>query len=299
MRRIAIPDVAREESIGKVFNQLSLVLYDTRAGNDDDVVWDFSGVQFLHPFFLGSLGIFRQSIPKRICIENIPPSVGGYFDLIHFGNPLQVGSYTRREQLQLYESKSYLPLCSFDLSVRDIEGLTTSLTALIRKQCNADVRLTTPLNYFFAELIDNMFEHSRGKHGYLFAQRLTREKCINLLLADDGEDIYESYRRTGKYLCEINGDEAMALKMACEGKSTKNLPGAESRGFGISTSSRMLVEGMGGSFFMLSGAAFHRYDPCGCTYANIPEQIRWQGTIILMKIPTTLPSHFDYSRFIN
>lgn len=299
MKRIAIPNVAREESIGKVFNQLSLVLYDTSVCSDDDVAWDFSGVQFLHPFFLGSLGIFRQSIPRRIRIENIPLSTAGYFDLIHFSNPLQVvGSSTRREQLRQYESKSYLPLCYFDLSVRDIEGLTTSLTALIRKQCNADVRLITPLNYFFAELIDNMFEHSCGAHGYLFAQRLAREHCINLLLADDGEDIYESYRRTDKYLREINGDEAQALKMACEGKSTKNRPGAESRGFGISTSSRMLVEGMGGAFFILSGAAFHRRDASGSYYANIPEQIRWHGTIILMKIPITLPAGFNYANYL-
>ena len=298
MTRIPIPNVAREERIGQVFNQLCHVLYCTRVCEDEDVVWDFSGVQFLHPFLLGSLGVIRQSSRKRIHVDHIAQRVAGYYELIHFGNPLQVGSKTGSEQLQEYAARTYLPLCSIDLSAHNIGDLSTILTTLISNQCHADAGVTNPLNYFFGELIDNMFEHSCGSHGYLFAQRLASEHCINLLLADDGNNIYESYRRTNKYLREINGDEAMALRMACEGKSTKELPDAESRGFGISSSSRMLVEGMGGAFFILSGTAFHRRDASGSYYANIPEQIRWAGTIILMKIPMSLPAGFNYTIYI-
>ena len=47
------------------------------------------------------------------------------------------------------------------------------------------------------------------------------------------------------------------MQAANRGISTKNLPEAENRGFGIVTSKRMLVNGLGGYFLMLSGSALH------------------------------------------
>jgi len=47
---------------------------------------------------------------------------------------------------------------------------------------------------------------------------------------------------------EIGDNEAEALKFANEGYSTKNLPEAENRGFGISSTKSMIVEGLGGAF---------------------------------------------------
>lgn len=47
---------------------------------------------------------------------------------------------------------------------------------------------------------------------------------------------------------EINGNDAEALRLANEGKSTKNLPNAENRGYGISSSKEMLSDGLHGSF---------------------------------------------------
>ncbi len=42
------------------------------------------------------------------------------------------------------------------------------------------------LSYLLGELIDNMNEHSKGKYGYIFAQYLRKEGCIDLVLSDDG-----------------------------------------------------------------------------------------------------------------
>lgn len=58
----------------------------------------------------------------------------------------------------------------------------------------------------------------------------------------------------------IGDNEAIALELANQGYSTKNLPKAENRGFGISTTKDLIVNGLGGAFFMLSGGALHRYD---------------------------------------
>lgn len=172
------------------------------------------------------------------------------------------------------------------------------LQRLILEQSKAAEGLITPLAFFLGELICNMTQHSRGEYGYVYSQYLRREGCINLVLADDGITVFGSYVKSNKYLEDIDGNDATALRLACEGKSTKDRPLAESRGFGLSTSKKMLVEGLHGSFFMLSGGAFHRHNDTGSAYINLPKNIYWNGTIILMKIPTVIPKDFNYIRYI-
>ena len=53
---------------------------------------------------------------------------------------------------------------------------------------------------------------------------------------------------------EIESD-LEAIQAANRGISTKNLPNAENRGYGIITSKKMLIDGLGGSFIMMSGNA--------------------------------------------
>jgi hypothetical protein len=87
--------------------------------------------------------------------------------------------------------------------------------------------------------------------------------------------------------------------LANVGYSTKNLPNAENRGYGISTSKRMLVEGLNGSFFMLSGSAFHRYERHqeNC-YVSLKKFFRWNGTIILLRTPFNVPDGFNYIDYL-
>ena len=58
----------------------------------------------------------------------------------------------------------------------------------------------------------------------------------------------------------------------------------------------MLVDGMKGAFFMLSGGAFHRYE--NGAYINLKNIFRWNGTIILMRIPIVLPDDFNYIDYL-
>lgn len=143
----------------------------------------------------------------------------------------------------------------------------------------------------------SFFHPFQGKHGYIFSQYLKKEDCIDLVLADDGITVLGSYVKAQKFLDEINGNDAEALRLANEGKSTKNLPNAENRGYGISSSKEMLSDGLHGSFFMLSGGAFHRHDSSGSVFVKLPNSIYWDGTIILMRIPVKVPLDFDYNKY--
>lgn len=295
---INIPNVDRDERIGSAFNHLFQVIQQTDNSNDMDLFWDLSNTSCFHPFFLAPLVIYKQKCNKNINCIGKPNRIKGYLNTIHFDNPLEIVDNSRlKEVLYPYIKKTYLPVCQFDLCRGNIDGLQTILQGIIKEQSEADYRITTPLSYLLGELIDNMTEHSHGKHGYIFSQYLKKEGCIDLVLGDDGITIFGSYVRAGKYLNEINGNEVKALTFANEGRSTKNLPNAENRGYGISSSKRMLVDGLNGSFFMLSGGAFHRHDSNGSVYVKLPPTINWNGTIILMRIPVQIPINFNYTKY--
>ena len=296
--KIYIPNVDRDERIGSAFNHLFQVILQTDDICDQELDWDLSKTSSFHPFFLGPLVIYKQKNDKKINCVGKPKNIIGYLESIHFDKPLFIDDNGNLENvLKPYITKTYLPICQFDLCKGNIDGLQSILQEIIKEQAHADNRITTPLSYLLGELIDNMNEHSQGKHGYIFSQYLKKEKCIHLVLADDGITIFGSYVRTKKYLDEIEESEVKALTMANEGRSTKNRPEAENRGYGISSSKRMLVEGLHGAFFMLSGNAFHRHDKTGSVYVKLPKTINWNETIILLKIPVEIPTDFEYYRY--
>ena len=296
---VDIPNVDRDDRIGSAFNHLFRVVIQTESHTGGELIWNLENATFFHPFYLAPLSIYKQSTENCVTCTNIPSRISKYLELVHFETPLLITEEMKLENiLNPYIEKSYIPICRFELCKSNIDGLQSILQKVILKQSHSDSRIISPFSYLLGEIVDNMNEHSKGKYGYIFSQYLKKEKCIDLVLADDGITIFSSYVRSGKYMDEINGDEAMALKLATEGKSTKNRPDAENRGYGISSSKEMLVKGLSGSFFMLSGGAFHRHDSNGNMSVKLPDTINWNGTIVLMRIPVQVPKEFDYYNYV-
>ncbi len=295
-KRVKIPMVDSDERIGSVFNDLFGIINQTEQDDSEDIEWDFQNASFLHPFFLAPLTIYKQWCEKNVACTNLPEHIKKYFNLIHFDNLYSIeDNMDLRQALSTYVKRSYTPICQFRLSNKNIDSIQSILQNIIKVQSNYSDDINMPLSYLLSELICNIGQHSHSEYGYLFSQYLNHEECIDLCIADTGITIYGSYIQTNKYLNLINGNEAMALKLANNGFSTKDL---RERGFGLSTSRKMLVEGMGGAFFMLSGGAFHRHDKNGDNCIQLPKPIRWPGTIILMRIPTTPSSKIDFYKYI-
>lgn len=296
---IDIPSVDREERIGSAFNHLFSVINQTEKSEEDIVKWDFNNNLFFHPFFLVPLALYKKKCEKRIECINKSKHIDSYFKSVCFDNMLSIGKDTNLEDvLSGYMKKSYIPICCFDLCSSNTDALQTIIQNIIERQSNADAKIKTPLSYFLGELICNIEQHSKSPVGYIFSQYLHRERCIDICIADSGITVYGSYIDKKKYLDEIGDDEAIALKKANEGYSTKELPDAENRGYGITSSKNMLVDGLKGSFFMFSGGAFHRHDNAESVFIKLPETINWAGTIILMRIPIDVDKDFDYTKYI-
>lgn len=296
---VSIPNVAAEERIGSAFDHLFRVIHETENSKEHEVDWDFSKVSFLHPFFLFPLALYRLKSTKEIVYSNTSASVQRYFTTIEFDtfrnetDPNALDGY-----LSGFKTRSYLPCCQFPIANTDMDAVQTVLQSTIELQSSADKRIKTPLSYMLAELVDNIKEHSESSHAYIFAQYLPQENAIHLCIADSGITIYSSYIKANRHLEQIQDNEAQALWLANKGYSTKDRPETENRGYGISSSQRMLVKGLGGSFFMFSGKAFYGYEGDEEKLANLPDGLEWNGTIILMKIPCCVPADFNYNDYI-
>ena len=57
-------------------------------------------------------------------------------------------------------------------------------------------------------------------------------------------------------------------------------------------------QGIASLIDMLSGGAFHRYENGVNDYIDLRNIFRWQGTVILMRIPVVLPEGFNYIDYL-
>ena len=220
-----------------------------------------------------------------------------YFSAIAFDTPLRIQSTSNMEsRLAPYKFKTYTPICAFPAAEEKVaDELQSVLQSIIENQTNYDSSVKTPLAYLLSEMICNVNQHSCSEYGYIYAQYLKKEGCIDICIADDGITVYGSYAKNAKYIKDIGNSEAKALRMANDGFSTKDSP---ERGFGLTTSRKLLAKGMGGDFFMLSGSAFYRLSKDRDEVVELPKTIRWDGTIVLMRVPVVLPENFNIYEYI-
>lgn len=293
---VKIPCVNRDERIGSVFNDLFVIINATDNVTDDDVIWDFQHNSFFHPFFLAPLSIYLQNCTKAVTFVNCPIQMKGYLNAIHFEHAVDYVANGEACTLNGYATKSYTPVCSFKANDIDAsEQLQRHLQDVLKSQTGYDERLRGPLAYLLSELVDNISQHSNASKGYIFSQIMKHENSVDICIADNGITVYSSYVNSGFYITDIGTSEATALLKANSGYSTKS---ANERGYGLKSSRTMLTEGLGGDFFMLSGGAFLRMANGNIEAINLPQAIRWDGTIVLLRIPLTVGNNFNLIQYL-
>ena len=144
------------------------------------------------------------------------------------------------------------------------------------------------------ETLDNITEHSESDRGYIFAQAYPNKGFLDVCIADRGVGLLGSYEKLPDN--EIVSDME-AIKAANRGLSSKNLPDAENRGFGIMTSKQMLIQGLGGQYLMISGGSLYIKTRNIDSFYAMPHGLRWNGTIVALRIPYHSTT-FNYINYI-
>lgn len=268
------------------------------------IVWDYSEINYIHPFLISALAVYKDSMQGLVDEINVSNELTSILRSISFQEPLEF-SNTKcpNEIIEYYNINHQIPICKFRKDYSQIDQMQTAFLSVIKEQIQqriADNQYTTAVSYLISELICNIQEHSKASYGYMFAQAPRLDSNLYLCIADNGITIHGCYMSTAKqeYLKVIGQDQAEAIRYSTKGVSTKNRPGNESRGYGISTNLNMIINGLNGEFLILSGGAFFKSDKDKEQFVNLPEPMNWDGTIILVKIPLQHIDGFNVYNYI-
>lgn len=263
---------------------------------DQEVTIDFSDTRFISPVFALSLIVYLTRCGKQIAFTN----VSDYLERIGLGNggikPDTMRQTEFLAELEKYTSKTYIPIIDFAAGRNsDAKEVVSSIVEnMIIQQLNIQSNVANGLKYMIDETLDNITEHSESDRGYIFAQAYPTKGFLDVCIADRGVSLLGSYEKLPDN--EILSDME-AIKAANRGLSSKNLPDAENRGFGIRTSKQMLIHGLGGQYLMISGCCLYLKSFNLDTFYSMPHGLRWNGTIVALRIPYHSAS-FNYIDYI-
>ncbi len=254
------------------------------AGESEIVCIDFEDVDFVAPLYVLPLVVYLNSCSQAVEILN----VSGYLKNICFEKGLLPDKMRKSEFLAVmerYSKMDYIPIISFPATKDgddEKDAILSTVESIIVRQSGIAPNVAIGLKYVLGECVDNIIQHANSERGYIVAQSYKDKGYIDICVADNGMTLLGSYQTLVDN--EIESD-LEAIQAANRGISTKNLPNAENRGYGIITSKKMLVEGLGGSFVMMSGNALHLYNAETRKFIETPENIRWNGTVIALRVP--------------
>jgi hypothetical protein len=289
--QIIFPEFTWHNGIGMQLLHLNLVL---RGLSSDIEVIDFSNMKFTPPL----LSIFYSSTISESDPEIVVSGLNSYLQTINFPNGLYCNSEENLiRELYRFNSKTYLPIIKFSTdSTGDNpiirEKILSHVLRSIRTIASLPANYYSAFSYLISELTDNICEHAAHPFGYLAFQYYRENGYIDICLADRGVGLLGSYQKyNGERDFSSITNHLEAVDAAIKGSSTKKI--AEERGFGIATSRRILVEGLGGSFVYLSGNGLLINEELTNFGTN------FNGSIVLIRIPVrTFKEEFDWSDYV-
>jgi len=276
---IDIKDDYLTRGIGAIVKIMSKIQED----EDDELVLDCSSIGFASPVFLISLMLCLSSCKKQVSVINR----NKYLETVRFYDALkpdEIGEDIFKEILSHYDKKTFIPIISFPACSNrssDKDSIMSSIENLLCRQLGIENNVLNGIKYIIGEMVDNITEHSESERGYIFAQSYPAKGYLDLCIADEGITLNGSFNKVGIEVI----DDVEAMQAANKGVSSKNLPDAENRGYGIYTSKKMLIQGLEGQYMMMSGNALYLYSAETERIIELPGGLRWDGTVIALRLP--------------
>lgn len=302
--KVQIPNRTHED-FGDSLAKLISVVNEITCCDEEEIILNFSNSKMLNPFFLGGLVCVINKLKehgKKILLNHDEnPSINSYLNTICFPDTFSPTDGKEKNYLNAFEKysfKTYIPIISFKTGASQAvtvirENVLSAVSQLLKNQLKFSEKERMPLSYFLGELTDNINEHSLAGEGYVFAQYYPNSNYLDLCICDAGQGILQSYLTNTKFDPKT---EAEAIQLALSGNSTKDR--AEARGFGITTTRNMLVNGLRGKIFLWSGNTTFLQTVNKEAIVNIDGNGYFQGTFIALRLPTVIPGSFDFYSFI-
>ncbi len=243
--------------------------------NKEDLEFDLSLLDWIYPLLILPLSAYINNTHSTYKI-NSSNRIKTYLETINFPNGIDsISSFQRKIQ----KHKSYIPISV----LRREEGAKRErLEALFSEKVYEILgNISGAQNavcYPIAELVTNIFEHSKKDVGFIFGQFYPTKNYLDICIVDCGRGFAGAYKEEKN----LKLSDIEAISEVMKGNSVK--PEKE-RGYGIWTSKKIICDVLnGGEFIMISGSA-------GLVSGNKKERLvsfpnfYWQGVIIAYRIP--------------
>ena len=279
------------ECLSSVFDIVQAV----KRTEDRSVMLDLSGIHTPSPVLTLPLLILLASTGEELTYV-----LSDVLKAAHLGNEIKADDMRLsafKAQMQAYSQTNYLPIVAFPATKAkedEKDSIQSVVENILIQQIGSVGNISLGLRYIIGECIDNITQHAKSEYGYIAAQTNKEEQYLDISIADKGITLLGSYRENND--TDIVSDME-ALKAANRGISTKNLPNAENRGYGIITSKKMLTNGLGGLFIMISGSAILIKSETFNEYAELPEGLSCKGTIVICRMPFD-NKDFNYINYV-
>lgn len=301
---LIIPERTHQE-FGHSISKLLQLLATLQTSNETEVVLNFSNARMLNPFFLGGLACairYEEGKGRRFQFEyGTNYGLKSYLTTICFPHCYAPKSGETEEFIQSldrFKTKTYIPIVLFPTgdssTISKIrERVLGAINSILRLQLNFTYSNHSPITYMIDELTHNVNDHSEATGGFIFVQYYPASNYLDLCICDNGIGILHSYNKTNKY---NPANETEAVEFAINGRSTKDRP--ESKGFGLWTSRNMLVTGLKGCFYLMTGNTAYIQTIDYKEILNLPDDFYYQGNFVALRIPTFVPPDFNIYNYL-
>jgi anti-sigma regulatory factor (Ser/Thr protein kinase) len=279
------------DGLGFQVNELCKII-NAVSNDESQYTLDFSNVPFLHPTFIlgiSSLISVYSKVGITFNIINASYNVQNYLDTVKFPHGLYPDLETDwNSKLEEYRHKNFLPIIGFSTSKKS--DSTTFRNAVLSKvneliAHKLDLRLSEvgDISYFISEFTDNIVDHANVLRGKIMVQYFPQKEFLEVCILDEGKTILGSYLEARTF--SIVSD-TQAIQAAISGRSTKS----KERGYGIPTSTNLIVNGLNGNICIMTGKGL-------LADRNIIDSpASWPGTLLSVKIPKRRPK--DWMAYI-
>jgi len=232
-------------------------------------VLDIRRLNWIYPTTLLPLGYLLRNVKGEFDIlDPMKEEVKNYISVMIDWKPMAISS-----------AKTYIPLVLLPKKQRDTDKIVDPIFQFHNN--GEDYGGEGAFKYLIWELITNIYEHSEFNEAMVMAQRYKKKGFAEITFFDDGITIRGSLNRAGKSIDE----DFEAISQAMEGLSSKKDQG---RGYGLWSTTRLCIEGLGGNMLIVSGAGAVHYGEerqLRKKYKLTQDYLRLNGTLVSLRIP--------------
>jgi anti-sigma regulatory factor (Ser/Thr protein kinase) len=268
------------EGIGKQVSEIGRIIEKAKTC-PNEIEIDFTNIKFIQPTTIlgvSSLQTTYNSVGKTCNTVNLNEDTQSYFDAVVFpGGIFPDLDPDWSQKIESYKNKNYIPIINFPTdrradSVFIRNSVLSKLNEILAFKLGYSIAQIGPVSYFISEFTDNIVEHAGVSRAKILVQYFPIKGFVEICIIDEGKTILGSYKNHNTYFPENDRD---AITFAINGKSTKS----PERGYGIPSSSNLIVNGLKGSLCLVSGTAML----ANKVITNYSSD--WRGTLLSVKIP--------------